>query len=720
MGLDAAPPGLDPRVERSQQDWRATRQGLNGHRHGLTAAAARLYEPQARLHSTGLLTRDWWMPSEPVELTSIGLELGPAAAPAVSGAEAQAAGSLPLASLEQRYRRYSHAVRDLDPPRLFENRLSFRLLDLDWPAPGSGRMLFGHTTYFEMVDVCELLAHEAAAAHIRPGEAGPAVGQPSWRRLAFRKLVADPFDLARRPVLPSVNTLTVRHSRSGSPSLVLHRRDPASVAVAGGMLHVMPAGVFQPSSVLPAAQAADFDLWRNVMREYSEEFLGNPEHGGDGAPIDYDMAEPFRSLKRGRRAGQLRVYCLGLALDALTLAGEILTVAVIDAGLYDDVFADLVQANTEGTVAATSVPFEEHTVRRLLTRPPPRPRPGRRRLHRAGLAAPASPTRPVGAAGVRVLVTGGLGFTGQALTRTLLEHDHQVLALTHRPGPWPTAPAGARVAQADIRDPSALARVVAGFQPEGVCHLAALTRVRDSFTDPVGYFDVNVGGTTQLLAALGGSARRTGRPARLVFASTGAVYGARDGQLGEDQPCQPQNPYSAAKLAAEQLVGYQAATGRLAATSLRCFNVAGAVAGIGDPDTSRVIPKAIAVAAGTAERLQVNGDGTAVRDFTHVADVADAYRLALEAAQPGKHRIYNLGSNRETSVTDIIDTVRQLTARPVPVEHLPPKSEPRMLTADSRRIQEELGWTPHRSNLEQIVHDAWAALPQGWRGERAR
>src|SRR5205807_1658986 len=133
----------------------------------------------------------------------------------------------------------------------------------------------------------------------------------------------------------SIDTLTIRKSPTGSPSIVLHRRDAANVSVAGGLLHVMPAGMFQPSSIVPEAQRADFDLWRNIMREYSEEFLGHAEHGGDGAPIDYNAAEPFRTLNAARRDGRIRVYCLGVAVDALTLAVEILTVAVYDDDVYD-------------------------------------------------------------------------------------------------------------------------------------------------------------------------------------------------------------------------------------------------------------------------------------------------------------------------------------------------------------------------------------------------
>jgi hypothetical protein len=126
--------------------------------------------------------------------------------------------------------------------------------------------------------------------------------------------------------------------------------------------------MFQPSSIVPAAQREDFDLWRNIMREYAEEFLGEDEHEGDGAPVSYANTEPFRTLDAGRASGRVRVHLLGVALDPLTLAIELLTVAVFEPDLYDHVFADMVQRNDEGSVASTTVPFEEHTVRRLLDR----------------------------------------------------------------------------------------------------------------------------------------------------------------------------------------------------------------------------------------------------------------------------------------------------------------------------------------------------------------
>jgi UDP-glucose 4-epimerase len=323
---------------------------------------------------------------------------------------------------------------------------------------------------------------------------------------------------------------------------------------------------------------------------------------------------------------------------------------------------------------------------------------------------------------MRVLVTGGLGFTGQAVARTLLAHGHQVVVLSHRTDgddPGRPTPPGAELARADLRDRTGLAAVMAAGGFEAVCHLAALTRVRDSFADPIGYFDVNVTGTLNLLQALDTERERTGRPARLIFSSSGSVYGRREGTLAEDDPAIPANPYGASKLAAEQLIGYQAAAGRLDAVTLRCFNIAGAGAGQRDDDLSRIIPKTLAVAAGTAARLEINGDGSAVREYTHVLDVAEAFRLSLGALPldghwldgkaKGRHRVFNVGSGQGTTLMDVVEAVRRITGRPVPVEHRPAQPEARILMADSGRIRRELGWRPVHSALDQILRDGWAA-----------
>jgi len=305
---------------------------------------------------------------------------------------------------------------------------------------------------------------------------------------------------------------------------------------------------------------------------------------------------------------------------------------------------------------------------------------------------------------VRVLVTGAAGFVGTAVVRRLLSSGHQVAALVHA-----AQPAGTHdLRPGDILDPASLGEAVAGV--DAVCHLAALTQVRESFQDPVAYFQVNVTGTLNLLHAMDTETARAGRPLRLVLASTGAVYGMPTRQpITEDQIPAPANPYGASKLAAETAVAYQAGTGKIGSIVLRAFNIAGAVDGRGDGDLSRIIPKALAVAAGRFNRLDVNGDGTAVREYLHVDDFAHACVLALEACEPGVHRTYNVGSGTGTTVRDIITASEKITGRPVPVSWGPPRPEPEVLLADSSRIRADLGWQPSRSDLEAIISDAWQA-----------
>lgn len=299
-------------------------------------------------------------------------------------------------------------------------------------------------------------------------------------------------------------------------------------------------------------------------------------------------------------------------------------------------------------------------------------------------------------------MTGGLGFLGHAVVRQLVGEGHLVTALTSRLDGTSHVP-GVETAHADIRDRVALARVIAKAEPEGICHLAALTRLRDSFDNPLAFFDVNVGGTIALLDAL----QDGDRAVSIVFASTGAVYGPAEGRISEDAPTLPTNPYGASKLAAEELLRYHAQTGAIGSAILRCFNIAGAVDGAGDTDTTRMIPKALAVAAGKAKKLTINGDGLAVREFTHVLDVADAVTSALRATQPGSAEIYNVGSGFETTMLQTTKTVEHITQRELTIQHLPPKPEPRILMADSDRIRTKLGWRPVRSDLDEIVRSAW-------------
>jgi UDP-glucose 4-epimerase len=315
---------------------------------------------------------------------------------------------------------------------------------------------------------------------------------------------------------------------------------------------------------------------------------------------------------------------------------------------------------------------------------------------------------------MRVLVTGGLGFVGRAVASGLAGAGHRVDVLTRgRAGAVP--PAGVDLVEGDIRDRSRVVEVVARGRYEGVCHLAALTRPRDSVADPLGYYDVNVGGTVNLLMAIRAAGSVGERRVRFVFASTSVVYGSRrTGALSEDLPPEPESPYAGSKVAAEQLIRYAAAAGDVAAVTLRCFNVAGAFDGYPDADPTRLIPNVLRAIRGELPHITVNGDGSAIREFTHVLDVAAAFRLALEAGTPGPATgegaaTYNVGTGQGVSVRDVISTAERVTGRRVPVEHLPPRPEPHTLVCDPRRLIHALGWHPVLSSLPGIIASAWGA-----------
>ncbi|MBN1173463.1 MAG: XRE family transcriptional regulator [Micromonosporaceae bacterium] len=363
----------DAQAIASHQAWLRTRRLLNQHRLDLTHRVTQLYPPETRLATTGILMPPAWRLPAPVDLTSLTLAWkGQPPAP-VTGRHRETLPLRPLAEPGRPYSRYSRAMRDLDRPRLFENRICYRLLDADWDNPDNGMLALGAMCYFDMIDVGEALAHELAHVAIDP-DGTPRPERLTWDALPFRRMVADPFDLAAYPLMLSISTLTVRRSRAGTTFQML-RRNPAKVAIAGGMLSVMPTGVFQPASVIPAPDSPDFDLWRNMMREYSEEFLGNPEHDGDGPPIDYATTEPFRTMDAARHAGKIRVLCLGVGIDALNYVGDVLTVAIFDDDIFDEIFTGMVTHNDEGTIVTADrerreFTFDQATIERLLATEP--------------------------------------------------------------------------------------------------------------------------------------------------------------------------------------------------------------------------------------------------------------------------------------------------------------------------------------------------------------
>lgn len=304
---------------------------------------------------------------------------------------------------------------------------------------------------------------------------------------------------------------------------------------------------------------------------------------------------------------------------------------------------------------------------------------------------------------MRVLVTGATGFVGYVVADRQRRDGHEVCGLARSDAHLPE---GVGRIAGDLRDETAV-RAVFTDRFDAVCHLAALVRVRDSRTDPVGYWRTNVGGTLSLLHAL---ATQAGPPARLVVASTCAVYGEHgSAPITEDVPPDPTNPYGSSKLAADRAVADLAATGAIGAVSLRPFNVSGGLPGHGDRDETRLVAKAVAVAQGRAPELVVNGDGSVVRDYVHVTDMADAFARALDACRPGQWTAYNVGCGRRSTIMDVVAATEAVAGRRLPVRHRPPAAEPAELLADASRIRRDLGWRPERSDLHRIVADAYAA-----------
>ncbi|OLL17595.1 MULTISPECIES: UDP-glucose 4-epimerase GalE [unclassified Rhodococcus (in: high G+C Gram-positive bacteria)] len=329
---------------------------------------------------------------------------------------------------------------------------------------------------------------------------------------------------------------------------------------------------------------------------------------------------------------------------------------------------------------------------------------------------------------MRLLVTGGAGYVGSVCSTVLLEQGHEVVILDDlSTGNVDAVPAGAEFVEGDIA--TAAAEVLGGgAQPRfgGVLHFAAQSLVGESVEHPDKYWHGNVVATLALLDAI----RASGTP-RLVFSSTAATYGEPDRvPITEDAPARPTNPYGATKLAIDHAISSYTRAYGLAATSLRYFNVAGAYHGAGENRVveTHLIPLVLQVALGQREHISVFGtdwptkDGTAVRDYIHVKDLADAHLLALAAARPGEHAVYNLGSGEGFTVREVIEACRRVTGLPITVVDAPRRAgDPAVLIASSRRAVEELGWKPQHTSLDEIVADAWVYLQElGDRSHAAR
>ncbi|WP_019398129.1 UDP-glucose 4-epimerase GalE [Pseudoxanthomonas sp. GW2] len=320
------------------------------------------------------------------------------------------------------------------------------------------------------------------------------------------------------------------------------------------------------------------------------------------------------------------------------------------------------------------------------------------------------------------LVCGGAGYIGSHMAQWLAAQGHQVTVLDNLSTGHREAVRWGELVEADLLDPASLERAFAGGRIDAVMHFCASSLVGESVREPYAYYRNNVAGTLNLLEAM----RRHGVE-RLVFSSTAAVFGNPVSELiDEDHPKSPINPYGASKLMVERILADAASAYGLRSIALRYFNAAGALPqhGIGEAHAceTHLIPNVLKAALGHGPALKVFGedyptpDGTCVRDYVHVQDLAQAHALALDYmdTHPGAHA-FNLGNGRGFSVREVIAAAAEVAGRDIPCEAAPRRAgDPAVLVASSVRARRELGWSPEWTDLHAIIESAW-----GWHRDQA-
>ena len=321
-----------------------------------------------------------------------------------------------------------------------------------------------------------------------------------------------------------------------------------------------------------------------------------------------------------------------------------------------------------------------------------------------------------------ILVTGGAGYIGSHACKALSKAGYRPIAYDNLSFGHEWAAKWGPLERGDILDRSRLDEVLKQYDPIAVLHFAAFTYVGESVADPGKYYRNNVAGSLTLLEAM-----RDRNIDTIVFSSTAATYGIPDAApIREDAPQRPINPYGASKLMAERMIQDFAVAHKLKFAMLRYFNASGA-----DPDNqvgedhtpeTHLIPLALDAAAGRRPSLTVFGsdydtpDGTCIRDYIHVTDLAAAHICALEALKGDRpSAAYNLGNGLGASVQEVIDTAQRVTGLPIPVvrgERRP--GDPATLITDSSKAQQELGWVPAITDLGQIIATAWAWHQRQW------
>ena len=311
-----------------------------------------------------------------------------------------------------------------------------------------------------------------------------------------------------------------------------------------------------------------------------------------------------------------------------------------------------------------------------------------------------------------ILVTGGAGYIGSVCCSELLRQGHFVAVIDDlSTGFRDAVPAGAEFVQLDIGDGTAIEFLARGRRFDVVFHFAAKALIPDSVTNPGIFFQQNVASTIVMLEAL-----RAAGIARLVFSSSAAVYGVPEGDtIDEDSPKNPVNSYGETKLMIERALEWYASAYGWSVTAFRYFNAAGATDELGerhDPET-HVIPLLLRVAAGEQSTFTIYGDdyptpdGSCLRDYVHVRDIAQAHIRALDRMKPGM-RVFNIGLGQSYSVRQICDAAERVTVKRIPIRIGPRRpGDPPVLRASPQRLMTELGWKPAHSSLTNIIGSAW-------------
>lgn len=313
---------------------------------------------------------------------------------------------------------------------------------------------------------------------------------------------------------------------------------------------------------------------------------------------------------------------------------------------------------------------------------------------------------------MNILVTGGAGYIGSVTAEALLKAGHSVtvydsLVTGHRAA----VPDGAEFIQADLSDSHALVETLTNEKFDAVMHFAAFIEAGESMKDPGRFYQNNFANSLTLME----TAVRAGVK-RFVLSSTAAVYQSSEEPLTEESPLGPTNVYGHTKLMVEQVLERYRQIHGLHFAALRYFNACGALKGRGEAHQpeSHIIPLVLHVPLGKRDSAQIYGtdyptpDGTCIRDYVHIADLASAHLFALDGLQERDCLIYNLGSGNGYSVREVIETARQVTGHQIPINELPRRpGDSARLVASSDKIKRELGWQPKHDNLHEIISSAW-------------